>query len=394
VNLNRNGWFQKLRDKRYQVPAMVFDPHFVVKVADTRDELESAFRLLGGGIQLKCSIYMFLPQTSTIVTKYKGTVVGAMVLVKDSPLGLPSDQYFTDENTSLRHQGLQLVEITNMGVDPSFKQQNESLQHLLMKYSYQFARKYMAGNVLLMNVHPQSAGFYTKVWGFQRLGDVVNFKSAKNSLTVLLTWNLNKESKRNLAQSFATKDPQKNVALFLSERDTRMLFPILKEGQVISPVMTPDLLEYFFVKKSSVYEELTLSARKLFLEIFLQFYGEEKIQKFLSVERDYVLREFRVPTSTKVVVQAESACYMGKIIDITTQGCFIEMTEELRKEHHDLTLSFKLGDQTLSVTGKALWRNQNQLNRYPIGYGVKFDAPKQEILTELQSWVPRPFRSA
>lgn len=384
----RQNLMHKLKKFFYHIPSSAFDSHFEVKIANCKSELEAAFFLLSSKPrQLKCSIYTFLPQTVTIVVKYKGRVVGAMVLVKDSSLGLPSDLFYSDENSYLRKKGDQLVEIANLGVETDFRGKNESIQLLLMKYAFQFIKKFSYGNQLLMLVRPQSEEFYTKLWDFYRIGDLIKYKSSQQSSTVLLAWTVGRQSQKNWLKPARSFRSLKKRTAFLQTRDSRLSFPVLKEGQTITPVMTPELLEYFFVTKTSVYEELNLSTRKLFLEIFLQFFGEEKIQGFLNIEREYQLKEFRAPTSTEVTIQAHSTKYTGKIIDISTQGCFIELDEKFRSPQEDLTLSFRLGDQNLSVTGKALWRNENQLIRYPTGYGIKFDNPKQEIRNELQSWI-------
>ncbi len=387
MKARRLGLLEKWRKISYQVPNAAFDPLYRVKIADTKEELESAFRLLSQNPkEMKCSIYTFLPQTLTVVVKYKNLVVGTMVLVKDSPLGLPSDNFYSDENNQLRKKQEQLVEIANLGIDLKFQQQRESIQHLLMKFTYQFIKRFTYGSVLLMSIRPQSEKFYTRVWNFSRLGDIIKYKSSRESFTVLLAWNLNAPVKKSWLEIFQNKELKKKVNFFLVKPDVRLIFPLLKFGQTVRPVMTPELLEYFFVTKTSVYEELNLSTRKLFLEVFLQFFGEEKIQGFLNIEREYLLKEFRTPTRAQVEIQAESQRFTGKILDISSQGCFVELNEKI-KSLGDVTLSFRLGDQHLSVSGKALWRNEKQLVRYPTGYGIKFHAPKPEILHEVQSWI-------
>ncbi len=379
---------QKIRQSFYKIPDTVFDQRFEVKIAETKDEFEAAFRLLGQqSKELKCTLHSFLPQTITAIAKYKNYIVGTIVLVKDSTLGIPSDQYYLDENTILRHRGEDLIEVTNLAVDPGFRLHSESIQHLLMKFSYQFVRKFSYGSVLLMNTHPNSEDFFTCRWNFHRFGDVVKYKSAKSAYIVLLAWPVYKQTQSPSPSLFTSNHGSQRVLQFINETDPRMIFPFLKEGQLMGPLMTPELLEYFFVTKTSVYEELTLSARKLFLEIFLQFFGEEKIQNFLNIEREFFLKEYRTPTRATVIIKSVTEEYTGKIIDISSQGCFIELHEKLKNNKDELTLFFKFGEQNLSITGRASWRNENQLLRYPTGYGIQFHSQHKEIIEELQSWV-------
>ncbi len=385
--LYRKTLKQKIRQSFYKIPDAVFDDHFEVKIAESKDEFEAAFRLLGQhSKELKCTLHSFLPQTVTAIAKYKNYIVGTIVLVKDSTLGIPSDQYYLDENTILRHRGEDLIEITNLAVDPGFRLHSESIQHLLMKFSYQFVRKFSYGSVLLINTHPNSEDFFACRWNFHHFGDVVKYKSAKSAYIVLLAWPVQKHSHAS-PSIFNLNHANKYVEQFINESDPRMIFPFLKEGQLMGSFMTPELLEYFFMTKTSVYEELTLSARKLFLEIFLQFFGEEKIQNFLNIEREFFLKEYRAPTRGSVIIKSSADEYNGKIIDISSQGCFIELHEKLKNSKDELTLFFKFGEQNLSITGRASWRNENQLLRYPTGYGIQFHSQHKEIIEELQSWV-------
>jgi len=72
----------------------------VLKIADTRDELEACFTLLhdayvdSGFMQpdpsgMRVTIYHALPTTTTLCAKWDGEVVGTISLIRESAFGFP-----------------------------------------------------------------------------------------------------------------------------------------------------------------------------------------------------------------------------------------------------------------------------------------------------------------
>jgi hypothetical protein len=390
---------KRFNNYNFFIPDFVWDPNFSVEIARNREDLEAVFKLqhetyVGRGLikphpsGLRCTVYHFLPQTSHVVVKYKKSVVASMTLIADSSLGIPGDKYFSDEMTEMRKKGHKIVELSSFAVDRAFKISSKVMMHLLMKYSLNYVRRFMDCSQIVVNVHPSMANMYSTSWCFDKQSEVIKFHSSKSAYTMLLTHTLEKSFPRHFVKSFPSNELSRNAAKFVEATDNRFIYPYMAEGQVVHPVMSPELLEYFFIQKTNLYEELDLNTRQVFLEMYLQFFGEAEIERFLNLERDLTLKEFRIPVSTKVAIKVGPQFYVGKIRDLTSSGCFIEVPQEIRDPGNSLALTFKLGESQVHVQAKASWRNLNQQLRYGHGYGVRFDNQIHELRTELKSWLP------
>ena len=246
----------------------------------------------------------------------------------------------------------------------------------------------MASRQVIISAHPSIAKSYCRNWYFSVKSEVIRFHSAKSAQTVLLMHSLEDQSSEYFLRSFPSKDARKNSAAFINNDDDRFIYPVGSEGQVAHPVMTPDLLQYFFLQRTSLYEDLDLTTRQIFLEMFLQFFGEQEIERFLNLERDLSLKEFRIPISSRVAIQVGHQVFLGRVRDVTARGCFVEVPHEVLGVHTSLSLSFKLGDSQVRVEGRTSWQNNQQQLRYGHGYGVCFDQQLEEVQSEIRNWLP------
>jgi hypothetical protein len=399
LNAYMNYLGQKFSHLHFEMPDVIWDGNFTVELAKSKADLEAVFRLqhesyVSRGLMrpdssgLRCTVFHFLPQTNHVVIKFKGKVVGSVTLIADSPLGIPADKFFTSEIDQSRKKGQKLVELSSFVVDRSFKSASKGLIHLLMKFSFNYVRRFMGATELIVTVHPTQIEMFCANWYFQQKSEVIKFHSSKSALTALMTHSLDRRNRRFFIRSFPSRDISKNAAMFIWKRDFRFQYPLRGAGQVVHPMMTPELLRYFFIEKTNLYEDLDLSTRQIFLEMYLQFFGESEIEKFLNMERELTLREFRLPVSARVAVKAESQFYFGRIRDLTSSGCFMELPYEIKNTEKFLNLSFKIGETEVRVNAKPLWRNTNQQLRYKHGYGIQFETPIENLQEEIKNWLP------
>lgn len=83
----------------------------VLKVAETKEELEACFQLLHDAYVkvgfmkpdpsgLRVTIYHALPTTTTLLAKYDGRVVGTLSLIRDSALGFSMQKIFNIKDSA------------------------------------------------------------------------------------------------------------------------------------------------------------------------------------------------------------------------------------------------------------------------------------------------------
>jgi len=110
-----------------------------------------------------------LPETATFVATVDGQVVAVTSVVPDSPdLGLPSDQSFGEELASLRDEGRRLCEISNLAVNPAYR--NTPVFFELTRCC--LAHAMLTGHTdLFIAISPEHARFFEEVFLFDHVGD-------------------------------------------------------------------------------------------------------------------------------------------------------------------------------------------------------------------------------
>ncbi len=108
------------------------------KIADTVEELESAYRLVHDVYvkegymdphpsKMRITKYNLLSKSTTFVGKHDGRVVLTMSLIPDSEHGLPMDSLFKSELDQMRNRGRYIAEVGNLASDPNFRNRNQNV---------------------------------------------------------------------------------------------------------------------------------------------------------------------------------------------------------------------------------------------------------------------------
>ena len=120
-------------------------PNLVLKIAETRDELEACFSLLhdayvsSGYMKphpsgLRVTVYHALPTTTTLCAKFDGKVVGTLSIVREGVFGFPMQSVFDLE--AVRTQGGNIAEISALAIHPDFRKTGGAILFPLMKFMY------------------------------------------------------------------------------------------------------------------------------------------------------------------------------------------------------------------------------------------------------------------
>jgi hypothetical protein len=227
------------------------DP-ITVKQATTREELEEAYCLVhesyieAGYMDphpsgLRVRIFEALPHTVTFIAQEQGKVIGTISLVLDSPLGLPMEESFGEELDGLRQQGRRIAEVSSLAVAKGCR--NLGVFVRLCKYMTLYAIH--AGlDDLCIGISPEHAPFFQEVYLFEPLGDVRSYSSAKEDYVVAVRLDLPTLEQR-IRDAYADADADADLY--------RFVFVYRQpDNPTPQPVMTPELMRYFFVEKTNV----------------------------------------------------------------------------------------------------------------------------------------------
>jgi hypothetical protein len=292
----------------------------ILKVAETREELEACFRLLheayvdNGFMKphpsgMRVTIYHALPTTTTFCAKYDGRVVGTLSLIRESALGVPLQKIF-DLSAVVKKSG-RIAEVSALAVHKDFRKTRGSILFPLMKFMYEYCTAFLDTRHLVIAVNPGHIEFYESLLFFQRLsaGVVENFDFVNGAPAIGATLDLD-EAPEIFRRHYALKPPCRNLyAYFTQLKLPNLEFPNKPSSRTANaPRLTPDLIDYFFNVRTGTFRNL--SARKKALLHTLYDQPEYKaVLPELSMRADSIPirrhERFPVKCPAKLIVERE-----------------------------------------------------------------------------------------
>jgi hypothetical protein len=273
------------RDIRFSVYRSFVDcdplpsERLVLKIAETREELAACFSLLhdayvdSGFMQrdpsgMRVTIYHALPTTTTLCAKWDGEVVGTISLIRESAFGFPLQKIF--DLSDVRQKGGNLAEVSALAVHPKFRKTGGAILFPLMKFMYEYASKYFDTRHLLIAVNPNRIEMYEALLYFQRLtaNVVESYDFANGAPAVGAVLDLH-EAPSVMTRAYARKPPRKNLLDYFTKIALpNIRLPHRRYFTTNDPVLTPELLDYFFNQRTRGFAELESRKQALLHSIY------------------------------------------------------------------------------------------------------------------------------
>jgi len=255
------------------------DDRLVLKIAETREELEQCFSLLhdayvGEGYMkpapsgLRATIYHALPTTTTLCAKWDGKVVGTLSLIRESLFGFPLQAIF--DLTEIRVRGGNIAEVSALAVHKDFRKTGGAILFPLMKFMYEYCTTFFDTRHLVIAVHPTRIEMYESLLFFERLTEnkVDNYDFANGAPAVGASLDL-KHAPRKYREVYGKKAPRKNLyAYFVKVKLPNIVLPGRRYFTTNDPVMTSELLDHFFNQRTQVFEGLGMRERIMLHAIY------------------------------------------------------------------------------------------------------------------------------
>ena len=250
-----------------------------LKIAETQAELEACFALLhdayveSGFMRpdpsgLRVTIYHALPTTTTLCAKWDGQVVGTISLIRESVFGFPLQKVF--DLSGVRQKGGNLAEVSALAVHRAFRKTGGTILFPLMKFMYEYATTYFDTRHLLIAVNPNRIELYESLLFFDRLtaNVVENYDFANGAPAVGATLDLSL-APDVMARAYGGKPPRKNLFdYFIRVRLPNLNLPSRRYFVTNDPVLTPDLLDHFFNKRTNGFADLEQRKQALLHSIY------------------------------------------------------------------------------------------------------------------------------
>ena len=255
------------------------DKRLILKIAETQEELEACFRLLhdayvGSGFMrpdpsgLRANIYHALPTTTTLCAKFDGEVVGTISLIRESVFGFPLQSIF--DLHEIREKKGQIAEVSALAVHPRFRKTGGSILFPLMKFMYEYSTTFFDTRHLVIAVNPNRIEMYESLLFFERLTEnvVENYDFANGAPAVGASVDLYR-APEIFKRVYGKKPRRKNLYLyFLRTRLRNIQMPSRRYFTTNDPVMTPDLLDYFFNQCTPTFKNLSEREKGLLHSIY------------------------------------------------------------------------------------------------------------------------------
>ena len=255
------------------------DPRLIVKIAETQEELEACFRLLHdtyvrrGFMQpdpsgLRVTIYHALPTTTTLCAKYDGKVVGTLSLIRESAIGFPLQRIF--DLTSIRGRRGNIAEASALAIHPDYLRRGGMVLLPLMKFMYEYCTTFFDTRHLVIAVNPRHVETYESLLFFRRLSGTVvdNYDFVNGAPAVGATLDL-KHAPEILRKHYGNRPLRRNLHhYFVAMQLPNIEMPSRRFYTTNDPVMTPDLIDYFFNQRTDVFARLSERKKALLQMIY------------------------------------------------------------------------------------------------------------------------------
>ncbi|MFL5813415.1 MAG: GNAT family N-acetyltransferase [Bdellovibrionia bacterium] len=357
-----------------------------IKIATDERELESAYRLLhnsyvNAGFMnpdptgMRVLAQHLLPQTTTIVAKWDGTVIGTLSLIRDNPFGLPLEKIF-DVNER-RTNGRRLAEVSSLAVDPAYRGQISTALFPLFRFVYQYAKECFGIHEFVIAVNPSMVDLYLGFICFERLKSKPKpYDFVKGAPAVGLYLNFETCVER-WKKVFGQRKDSQNFHKYWTEipNDSRNRMPVRKYHSASDPILTPKLLTEFFLKRAQLARKLTYREVQTLLDV----YPFPEFQKaLLPIQNDLSRKSVRLETQMRAEVGKQRA--PGEVLNVSREGLLLRMSNDQLTIGQKTNLSVWLNDSSATeLTVEVRWRPHDGL------IGLKIHEPTREWVQMIET---------
>ena len=237
----------------------------IFKLATTSEELAQAYTLLHDSyVQegfmtpaqsgLRCTIFHALPGSAVLIAKKNETVIATVTLIKDSPMGLPSDKEYLAENENERNQGFQLCEVSALAISPKFR--SGLVTFHLIKYLWHYATDVLGVNMLCCVINPKALDFYKAYLNFKRNGKEISYDFVLGAKGVHITRDLT-HHKQWMEKVFNHLPMKSNLYSFFYHEKSAFIYPDKKSLHILGPTFTKETFKEFFIDRTDVLKTAT-----------------------------------------------------------------------------------------------------------------------------------------
>jgi GNAT superfamily N-acetyltransferase len=367
------------------------DPRLSFKIAETEQELEDCFRLLhdayvASGYMvaspsgLRVTIYHALPTTTTLCAKFDGRVIGTITIIRDGAFGFPMQSAF--DLSPVRARGGNIAEISALAIDPAFRRSQGAVLFPLVKFMYGYCRDLFDTHHLVIAVNPKMIELYEALLFFERLPErpVDRYAFANGAPAVGATLDL-RRAPEVFKAAYDGRPPRRNLyRYFVDVRITGIQMPARVMHLTNDPVLTPQLLDHFFNRRTQVFSALDAHQRLVLRSVYPEAQFRPCLPEIEPAGGDagQVRRHrrftIRCPATLRFERGTDAQTLSLTIVDVSHEGCRAESDRELAAgAAGEMTIEW--GAAIRSQVASTLMRHRARDDRHELGFHVTCPDP-------------------
>ena len=301
----------------------------VIKIAETEEELASAYKLLHDSYVksgfmdpdpsgMRVLPQHILPQTTTIVAKWDSKVIGTLSLIRDNPFGLPLEKIFNvDEH---RKHGKRLAEVSSLAMDPNYRGQINIALFPLFRFVYQYARNSFGIHEFIIAVNPSMVDLYLGFMCFEKLNvksKSYDFVKGATAVGLYLNFEIVDEIWK---KNFNHRPISSNLHHYWSTlpTDPKNQMPKRDYHSASDPILTPLLLSQFFLEKAQLSKKLSIKEIQFLMEV----YPYPDFIKILKPLYDSMSRK-NIRFETQMKAQWVDDSLIGEVLNVSREGLLV-----------------------------------------------------------------------
>ena len=362
-------------------------PNIIFKLADTKDELEQAFRVLHDAYVdqgymsphasgLRVTKYHALPTTAVLIAKdtTNGLVVGTVSIVRDTPLGLPLDSAFP--LLHIKKEYNHLAEVSSLAIRKDYRKKPSDLLWPLLRFFYLYLRNVMKVDAYVIGVNPLWHDLYTGILGFTQLKGFQseNYSFANNA--PVSAYFVNVAEQELIFYKFYAHLPIYanfyHYCIHLKLSSTQYRFPKNKYISVQNTIMNEDFFNYFFKEKTDALQLMSEDEKNM-IQVY---YPNKSFSKLIHGNKAHLVdlrRANRFITRFKALIKLGPTFEKNieaTVLDFSATGLRVSTESELPNK---IELCILVGDYESANLHAKVCRHEAQY------YGL-------EILSSDQAW--------
>jgi len=340
-----------------------------VKIAQTKEELEQAYKLLHDSYvakgfmephisEVRVTFYNALPQTSTIIALDGTKVVGTISVINNDSLILPIEREM--DRAEYKTPAFRLAQVLDFVICDEQKYSN--INFLLMKYTYEYCKNYLNVDSIQIAVEPKKAKFFERVLGFSPINQCFHDSSLQGSSFKALTIDL-QDGYDYLAIQHGKKPQAKNLFFYFTKFNFSQFFKFPKRRfySANDPVMTPEILDYFFNYKTSILSQLSPDQSDYIRYVYDSVEYNEVIPHVLTnISYLNLRRGKRFPVNCKGQIQGNNTIQMN-INNVSPSGFSAHLdSEKLLVLNEIFDINVLISDfEVSSIKAKVVWKKSH-----------------------------------